>query len=213
MAELLKASAPGWWKPMEELEKASGLRLWDTGTPRGSRSSSHALLGYLRTIAGLELAVNEILYRRTHAVRLTNSFAPHAGLCNLTPLDQHETPSTAWYDSLTCGTSRGCWRRRRRSRWGASSTARRCRPRWRGTPPGMPPRCPAGGPCRAPAPSAARIGFHLSVWQRMHCSELRIPATSYPYLCIMPKALRGGRSCFRAARTIAGHRPSEAAAC
>ena len=34
---------------MEELENASGLRLWDTGTPRGSRSSSQALLGYLRT--------------------------------------------------------------------------------------------------------------------------------------------------------------------
>ena len=36
---------------MEELEKASGLRLWDTGTPRGSCSSSHALLGYLRMFA------------------------------------------------------------------------------------------------------------------------------------------------------------------
>lgn len=33
---------------MEELEKASGRRLCATGTSRGSRSSSQALLGYLR---------------------------------------------------------------------------------------------------------------------------------------------------------------------
>lgn len=32
---------------MDELEKASGRRLCDTGTSRGSRSSSHAFSGYL----------------------------------------------------------------------------------------------------------------------------------------------------------------------